>query len=126
MKNRVLVLLAALLAAAGLATIGFAAGFLTAQQDRPALPPEIASQPNQNCFIGPEMEGMPTWNDSQLIACQVTGMSQSAAEAFAAGAAVTVRIAYEDGEFFALTEDFRQDRINIYLHAGVVIRADAR
>jgi hypothetical protein len=126
MKNRALTLVASLLAAIGLATVGFAAGYLTAQQNTQlALPTEIVDQPNQNCFLGPEMEEMSNWNDSQLVACQVTGMSQSAAEAYAEAAGVTVRIAYEDGEYFALTEDFRGDRINIYLHAGVIIRADA-
>ena len=126
MKYRVLILVAALLSAVGLATLGFAAGYFTSQQNSQlVLPTEIAGQPNQNCFLGPEMEGMPNWNDSQLVACQVTGMTESAAESFAAAAGVTVRVAYRDGEFFALTEDFREDRINVYLHAGVVIRADA-
>lgn len=126
MKNRALVLIASLLAAAGLAAAGFAAGFLSAQSSQaPPPPPEIVELPSQNCFLGPEMDGMPNWNDSQLVACQVAGMSLSAGERFAANAAVTVRIAYQDGEYFALTEDFSADRINLYVHAGVIIRADA-
>lgn len=126
MKNRALFLVASLLAAAGLTAAGFAAGALSVQSSMPAEPPtELTSQPSQNCFLGPEMDEMPDWNDSQLVACQVTGMSLSAAESFAAEAGVTTRIAYRDGEYFALTEDFRGDRINLYLHAGVIIRADA-
>jgi hypothetical protein len=126
MRNRALVLVSSLLAASGLAAAGFAAGYLSSQGSLPAAPPpEIVEQPSQNCFLGPEMDGMSKWNDSQLVACQVTGMSLEAAESFATGVGVTIRIAYQDGEYFALTEDFREDRINIYLHAGVIIRADA-
>jgi len=35
----------------------------------------------------------------------------------------TYRIAQEDGQDFALTKDFRVDRVNLYLENGQVIKA---
>jgi hypothetical protein len=37
----------------------------------------------------------------------------------------TVRIASEDGEYFALTEDYRDDRVNLEILVGLVVGASA-
>jgi hypothetical protein len=40
-------------------------------------------------------------------------------------ASLTVRIASEDGESFALTEDYRDDRVNLDVLVGIVVGASA-
>ena len=84
----------------------------------------IQDQPNENCFIDPNPEDQ-THAETKLVACQITGMTEEAGIDYAESKDITVRIAARDGEGFALTEDYRFDRINIELQLGVIVVADA-
>jgi hypothetical protein len=61
--------------------------------------------------------------DSSPGAAGYIGLSESDAEALAADKDQTVRIAGRDGECFALTMDYRSDRVNLYLEDGAVVAA---
>jgi anti-sigma regulatory factor (Ser/Thr protein kinase) len=52
-------------------------------------------------------------------------MTEEAGVEYAESRDITVRVAARDGEFFALTEDYRFDRVNIELQLGVIVVADA-
>jgi len=84
----------------------------------------VQDQPNENCFLDPNAED-PTHAQTKLVACEITGMTEEAGIAYAESKDVTVRVASRDGEFFALTEDYRFDRINIDIRLGVITVADA-
>ncbi|MDR9443931.1 MAG: hypothetical protein RI530_03155 [Microbacteriaceae bacterium] len=84
----------------------------------------IQDQPNENCFIDPNPEDQ-THAETKLVACEITGMTEGAGIDYAESKDIKVRIAARDGEGFALTEDYRFDRINIELQLGVIVVADA-
>lgn len=52
----------------------------------------------------------------------VEGKTLAEVEAWAAGKDWTVRVVAEDGEPKAMTMDYRPDRVNVQLEAGVVTR----
>ena len=51
------------------------------------------------------------------------GLSEQEAEALAQDQDHTIRVAARDGECFALTMDYREDRVNIYLEDDSVVAA---
>ena len=59
------------------------------------------------------------------IACEVVGMTEAAAVDYIESTGRALRVAYRDGEFFALTEDWSDSRINLWLLRGIVVKADA-
>ena len=63
--------------------------------------------------------------ETKVIACQVMGMTKDAAISFIEAEGRDWRIASEDGEFFALTEDYTDGRINLDLVLGLVVGASA-
>jgi len=63
--------------------------------------------------------------ETKVLACQAVGMTKQAAVDFLESEGRTVRIASEDGEYFALTEDYRDDRVNLDLLVGLVVGASA-
>lgn len=63
--------------------------------------------------------------ETKVIACQVMGMTKDAALSFIEAEGRDWRIASEDGEFFALTEDYTDGRINLDLVLGLVVGASA-
>ena len=84
----------------------------------------VQERPNENCYLDPNAEDE-THAQTRLVACEITGMTEQAGIDYAESRDITVRIAARDGEFFALTEDYRFDRINIQLQLGVITVADA-
>lgn len=54
---------------------------------------------------------------------QYLGLSEQEADDLAQDNGFTLRVAGRDGECFALTMDYRQDRVNIYLEEDVVTTA---
>jgi hypothetical protein len=52
-------------------------------------------------------------------------MSKQEAVAYLENADLTVRIASEDGESFAMTEDYSDSRINLEILVGLVVAATA-
>ncbi len=51
------------------------------------------------------------------------GLTQPEAKQYATEQDQTIRIAGRDGECFALTMDYRDNRVNLYLEDGVVVAA---
>lgn len=53
----------------------------------------------------------------------LVGLGETSAAAAAAEQGFTVRIVARDGEWFPMTKDYREDRINIVIENGTVVRA---
>ena len=100
--------------------IGIVVGSSNAQvslvRDTPA--PYCFEDPNPDQFTEQHVQ-------TKVIACQVMGMTKDAAISFIEAEGRSFRVASEDGESFALTEDYRDDRINLDLILGLVVAASA-
>jgi hypothetical protein len=92
---------------------------------------QVQDQPNQYCVYAPDqLDPDPVFEserhaETKFIACQITGMTEFEAIEFAEAQGRTTRIASIDGESFALTEDFTDNRLNLYILAGIVVRVEA-
>jgi hypothetical protein len=87
---------------------------------------EPTSEPNELCFRdSAEDQFSDKHVETKLMACQVIGMTKQAAIDYLEKASLTVRIASEDGESFALTQDYRDDRVNLDVLVGIVVGASA-
>jgi hypothetical protein len=88
--------------------------------------PEPRNTPNALCFrdTAPD-QFTPKHTETKLIACQIVGMTKAEAIAFIEDAGLVYRIAFEDGESFALTEDYTDSRINLEIVTGLVVGASA-
>lgn len=86
----------------------------------------VRNVPNELCFRdSAEDQFSEKHVETKLMACQVVGMTKQAAIDYLEKSSLTVRIASEDGEFFALTEDYRDDRVNLDVLVGIVVGASA-
>ncbi len=86
----------------------------------------VRAVPNELCFRdSAEDQFSDEHVETKLMACQVVGMTKQAAIEYLEKASLTVRIASEDGESFALTEDYRDDRVNLDVLVGIVVGASA-
>lgn len=86
----------------------------------------VRDVPNELCFRdSAEDQFSDEHVETKLMACQVVGMTKQAAIDYLEKASLTVRIASEDGESFALTEDYRDDRVNLDVLVGIVVGASA-
>ena len=86
----------------------------------------VRDVPNELCFRdSAEDQFSEKHVETKLMACQVVGMTKQAAIEYLEKASLTVRIASEDGESFALTEDYRDDRVNLDVLVGIVVGASA-
>ena len=88
--------------------------------------PEPRSTPNALCFrdTAPD-QFSPKHVETKLIACQIVGMTKAEAIAYIESFDLVHRIAMEDGEGFALTEDYTDSRINLEIVYGLVVGATA-
>ena len=88
--------------------------------------PEPRSTPNALCFreTAPD-QFSPKHVETKLIACQIVGMTKAEAIAYIESFDLVHRIAMEDGEGFALTEDYTDSRINLEIVYGFVVGATA-
>lgn len=88
--------------------------------------PDPRSTPNTLCFrdTAPD-QFSPKHVETKLLACQIVGMTKAEAIAAIEGAGLAYRIASEDGESFALTEDYTDSRINLEIVTGLVVGASA-
>ena len=50
-------------------------------------------------------------------------MGESDAQVAAGERGLTVRVVARDGEYFAVTKDYRTDRVNFVINDGVVVKA---
>jgi hypothetical protein len=119
-KSAVVVAAIGLLTTSAALMIGIAIG---AQQ---ATVNVVRDVPNELCFRdSAEDQFSDEHVETKLMACQVVGMTKQAAIEYLEKASLTVRIASEDGESFALTEDYRDDRVNLDVLVGIVVGASA-
>ena len=88
--------------------------------------PEPRSTPNALCFrdTAPD-QFSPKHVETKLLACQIVGMTKAEAIAAIETADLSYRIAIEDGESFALTEDYTDSRINLEIVYGLVVGTTA-
>ena len=86
----------------------------------------IRETPAPYCFEDPSPDQFTQRHvETKMIACQIMGMTKDAAISFIEAEGRDWRIASEDGEFFALTEDYTDGRINLDLVLGLVVGASA-
>lgn len=86
----------------------------------------VRDTPNVHCYQDSASDQFTQLHvETKVLACQVVGMTKQAAVDFLESEGRTVRIASEDGEYFALTEDYRDDRVNLDLLVGLVVGANA-
>ena len=86
----------------------------------------IRETPAPYCFEDPSPDQFTQRHvETKVIACQVMGMTKDAAISFIEAEGRDWRIASEDGEFFALTEDYTDGRINLDVVLGLVVGASA-
>ena len=86
----------------------------------------IRETPAPYCFEDPSPDQFTQRHvETKVIACQVLGMTKDAAISFIEAEGRDWRIASEDGEFFALTEDYTDGRINLDVVLGLVVGASA-
>jgi hypothetical protein len=119
-KAVVLVGLAGLFGASVAFIIGIVVGSSNAQVSL------IRETPAPYCFEDPSPDQFTQRHvETKVIACQIMGMTKDAAISFIEAEGRDWRIASEDGEFFALTEDYTDGRINLDLVLGLVVGASA-
>jgi hypothetical protein len=117
---------AVVLAAIGLLTTSAALMIGIAIGAEQATVNVVRDVPNELCFRdSAEDQFSEKHVETKLMACQVVGMTKQAAIDYLEKASLTVRIASEDGESFALTEDYRDDRVNLDVLVGIVVGASA-
>lgn len=87
----------------------------------PGSPSASSPAPSGNPCIG---EGGPTEApDSEPDTAPYLGLTEQDASDLAKDNGLTLRVAGRDGECFALTMDYRVDRVNVYLDDAVVTAA---
>ena len=86
----------------------------------------VRDTPNELCFKDTAPDQFTERHvETKLLACQVVGMTKQAAIDYLEKQERVVRIAYEDGEYFALTEDYTDSRVNLEILVGLVVGATA-
>lgn len=106
------------------ASVAFIIGVVVGSSN--AQVPMIRDTPAPYCFEDPSPDKFTEKHvQTKVIACQVMGMTKDAAISFIESEGLSWRIAFEDGESFALTEDYRDDRLNLDLVLGLVVGASA-
>lgn len=114
----------------GLAVMVLVTGCGSADEPTAATPTPSASGPPQtpkpssqpaNCLGDPV--GIQTPPNSGPRIDGYLGLSEKEAKQYAAENNQTIRVAGRDGKCFALTMDYRPNRVNIYLETDVVVTA---
>lgn len=119
-KQTALVGIVGLLAASAAFVIGTITGASNASVS------QVLDTPNELCFIDTSPDQFSEKHaETKLIGCQIVGMTKDAAIGYAEGRGLTVRIASEDGESFALTEDYTDSRLNLEILIGLVVAVSA-
>jgi len=107
-----------------LASAAFVIGLITGASN--ASVSSVLDTPNELCFIDTSPDQFSEQHaQTKLVGCQVIGMSKAAAISYIENADLAVRIASEDGESFAMTEDYSDSRINLEILVGLVVSATA-
>lgn len=122
MRNKWTVLVA--VASLALISVAFVVGLITGASNAKVSTPR--AEPAPYCFEDPAPDQFtPKHVATKVVACQVMGMTKNEAIAYIESKGISYRIASEDGESFALTEDFTDSRINLDILVGLVVGASA-
>lgn len=107
-----------------LASVAFVLGLITGASNAQVSTPR--STPAPYCFEDPNPEQFSEKHvATKVVACQVMGMTKAEAINYIESKDLSYRIASEDGESFALTEDYTDSRINLDILVGLVVGANA-
>jgi len=87
-------------------------------QIRNALPQRLAKEVSDEPV--PELP-VPDVSDDFLD--ELNGLDETDASAIVTDQGLTVRIVARDGEYYAVTKDYRTDRVNFSIENGVVVKA---
>ena len=88
--------------------------------------PEPRSIPNALCYRDSAPDQFSEKHvETKLVACQIVGMTKPEAISYIESFGLVYRIAMEDGESFALTEDYTDSRINLEIVSGLIVGATA-
>lgn len=105
-------------------SISFVVGLITGANNAEVSAPR--STPAPYCFEDPNPDQFSkTHVATKVVACQVMGMTKAEAISYIESKGISYRIASEDGEGFALTEDYTDKRINLDILVGLVVGAAA-
>lgn len=106
------------------ASIAFVLGLIAGANN--AMVSNPRSEPAPYCFEDPATDQFSQKHvQTKIVACQVMGMTKAEAIAYIESKGLTHRIATEDGDSFALTEDYTDTRINLDILIGLVVGATA-
>lgn len=107
-----------------LASVAFILGLITGASNAQVSAPR--STPAPYCFEDQNPEQFSAKHvATKVVACEVMGMTKAEAIAYIESKDLSYRIASEDGEGFALTEDYTDSRINLDILVGLVVGATA-
>ncbi|NBU22734.1 MAG: hypothetical protein EBS38_02315 [Actinobacteria bacterium] len=105
-------------------SIAFVLGLITGADN--AMVSNPRSEPAPYCFEDPSPDQFTKKHvQTKIVACQVMGMTKAEAIQYIESKGLSYRIASEDGESFALTEDYTDSRINLDILVGLVVGANA-
>ncbi len=106
------------------ASIAFVLGLITGADNAQVSNPR--SEPAPYCFEDQAADQFSEKHvQTKIVACQVMGMTKAEAISYIESKELSYRIASEDGESFALTEDYTDSRINLDILVGLVVGATA-
>jgi len=106
------------------ASAAFVIGTITGASN--ASVSQVLDTPNELCFIDTSSDQFSEKHaETKLVGCQIIGMTKDAAISYAEAEGLVVRIASEDGESFALTEDYTDSRLNLEILIGLVVGVSA-
>ncbi len=106
------------------ASIAFVLGLIAGANN--AMVSNPRSEPAPYCFEDPASDQFSEKHvQTKIVACQVMGMTKAEAISYIEAKKLSYRIASEDGESFALTEDYTDSRINLDILVGLVVGATA-
>jgi hypothetical protein len=107
-----------------LASITFILGLITGASNASVSTPRATPAPY--CFEDQTPEQFSEKHvATKVVACEVMGMTKAEAISYIESKDLSYRIASEDGEGFALTEDYTDSRINLDIMVGLIVGATA-
>jgi hypothetical protein len=120
MKKHVATIALSLLALGSALGLAGCAGPGPSVTDCPA-PPAVGLQPGESNVTGENMDDVA--KETDRFGKDLIGMAADTAEACALEVGYSWRVFEQDGEQFALTMDYRVERINVKIERGIVTDA---
>jgi hypothetical protein len=105
-------------------SVAFVVGLITGASNAKISTPRLTPAPY--CYEDPNPEQFSEKHvATKVVACQIMGMTKAEAITYIESKGLAYRIAFEDGEGFALTEDYSDSRINLEILVGLIVGASA-